>query len=114
MDKLQLHQHSSYAHYNHNRITWGLRAIAAITAMPLYRVRNSTYIRQTSVHLPICGFVQYSDTPGRHKSGDELFDREETDARKLCFDLEMEQTQTLPRRLYKICRCAGGETWEPD
>lgn len=82
--------------------------------MPLYRVRNSTYIRQTSVHLPTCGFVQWGDTPGRHRSGDEVFEREEINAAKLCSDLEMEQTQTLPRRLYRICKCAGGDSWEPD
>jgi hypothetical protein len=76
--------------------------------MPLYRVRNSTYIRQTSVHLPSCRFVQYGDAKGRHPSGDELFEREETSPHKLCLDLEMEQTQTLPKRRYGVCRCAGG------
>jgi hypothetical protein len=76
--------------------------------MPLYRVRNSTYIRQTSVHLPSCQFVQYGDSKGRHASGDELFEREETSPHKLCVDLEMEQTQTLPKRRYGVCRCAGG------
>jgi hypothetical protein len=76
--------------------------------MPSYRVRNSTYIRQTSVHLPSCRFVQHGDAKGRHPSGDELFDREETSPHKLCLDLEMEQTQTLPKRRYGVCRCAGG------
>jgi hypothetical protein len=37
-----------------------------------------------------------------------LFDREETSPHKLCLDLEMEQTQTLPKRRYGVCRCAGG------
>jgi hypothetical protein len=76
--------------------------------MPLYRVRNSTYIRQTSVHLPTCPYVQYGDSKGRHPSGDELFEREESSPHKLCVDLEMEQTQTLPKRRYGVCRCAGG------
>lgn len=76
--------------------------------MPLYRVRNSTYIRQTSVHLPSCRFVQHGEAKGRHPSGDELFDREETSPHKLCLDLEMEQTQTLPKRRYGVCKCAGG------
>jgi hypothetical protein len=62
--------------------------------MPVYRVRMSTYIRQTTAHLPSCG--------------DELVDREATDPRAVLLDFEMHLTQSLPERLYKVCRCAGG------
>jgi hypothetical protein len=76
--------------------------------MPVYRVRISTYIRQTTAHLPTCGFVQFGSAEGRHPSGDELIDREAADPRAVLLDFEMQQTQSLPERLYKVCRCAGG------
>jgi hypothetical protein len=76
--------------------------------MPVYRVRISTYIRQTTAHVPSCPFVQFGSTEGRHPSGDELIDREATDPRAVLLDFEMHLTQSLPERLYKVCRCAGG------
>jgi hypothetical protein len=81
---------------------------AKLASMPVYRVRISTYIRQTTAHLPSCPFVQHGSTEGRHPSGDELVDREATDPRAVLLDFEMHLTQSLPERLYKICRCAGG------
>jgi hypothetical protein len=76
--------------------------------MPVYRIRISTYIRQTTAHIPTCRFVQCGATEGRHPSGDELVDREAADPKAVLLDFEMHQTQSLPERLYKVCRCAGG------
>lgn len=76
--------------------------------MPVYRVRISTYIRQTTAHMPTCSYVQYGPIEGRHPSGDELVDREAADPKAVLLDFEMHQTQSLPEHLYKVCRCAGG------
>lgn len=80
--------------------------------MPLYRVRISTYIRQTSVHVPTCRFVQFGDIKGRHPTGDELVDHEAGNPNQALLDFEMEQTQSLPERRYRVCKCAGGESDE--
>ena len=83
-----------------------------VNSMPVYRVRISHYIRQTTAHLPTCRFVQYGATDGQHPSGDELIDREADNPQAVLLDFEMEQTQSLPVRIYKVCRCAGGDTDE--
>jgi hypothetical protein len=80
--------------------------------MPLYRIRISTYIRQTTVHLPTCRFVQYGAAKGQHPTGDELVDHEASSPSQALLDFEMEQTQSLPVRRYRVCKCAGGESDE--
>jgi hypothetical protein len=89
------------------------RAVLSLESpMPLYRIRTSQYIRQTSVHVPTCPFVQYGNVKGRHPTGDEMVDHEASNAQQALLAFEMEQTQSLPVRMYKVCRCAGGETDE--